>query len=265
MSGYTFTGIDLGILDPDRAFLSGGVSRPPSSKDEVETTVLRKLEYLTSLQQQLIQKRHNLTQSLGEVLEISNNLVDTLVFLFQEGSRYSHRDPILDLMSDETAIMMVVAPGMLVLDMFEDILNLLSEFGRYSPPRSSPPRKDPQQSSSSSAIPPSFDAETVDPSLLGSAYSSLFSHTSSILGLRVEGFELHDPMRQYLVVSMMEYHLDRMKRTVEMAVAAFPRMDRERGADGLLAVMIGQFRRKLDSLHGEASRVASETKMTGIS
>jgi hypothetical protein len=220
---------------------------------------MRKLERLSHLQQQLIRKRNQISNSLSDVLETLQSVVDLLVWLFLEGAKYSFREPMLDSMSDDTAMTLIMAPSMLILDIFDDILSHVNSDQALL------------QTSHNEAFPSgpstlSFEAGTLDPAILKTIHSygqsPQFSlPTPSSLGPQLDGFGMRDPVRQYLLISMLEYHLDRLKHASDIAVAAFPQMQI---ASGLQSILMGNFRERIDAVRITAGQASEESKLAGM-
>jgi hypothetical protein len=209
--------------------------------------------------------RNRLSGSVSEALEISQKLVDIVVWIFQEGARYANRNPMLNAVSDETAMLMVITPAMFALEVFEDILKF--------------PTTSPEDFSGCSEDAGGAKDGTIANSLTGfelGVNSALWDggvhpygeletpSVPSLLGFRPEGFEKNDPMQQYLVVTVLEYHLDRLKHVVDQGLAAMPRIDYARDSQGLLPIMVHQFKTRIGALHSDATRLANELKLSEL-
>ncbi|KAL0935021.1 C6 zinc finger domain protein [Colletotrichum truncatum] len=228
--------------------------------------VLMRLEQLTAFQQQLVAKRRehgpvfskhprvDASPAVQELLQITRKVGKFSTWLMMGGSKFASRRPMLSSMSDETALMMVVSPATLVLDVFGDILELAF-----------PSLKDGYTEPEIAASDGEESLCTINPALLSVSDRVETCQSMSMILPNVGAVhDLANPVCIYILLTALQEQLDDMRRAADMTLNAFPRMNSATGAQGLLPVIMDQYLEKIRFVQEYINRANGDNLMTGI-
>ncbi|KAF3805863.1 Transcription factor ACEII [Colletotrichum gloeosporioides] len=226
-----------------------------------EVIVLKRLEQLSAFQQQLVAKRRehaavfsrqlgtDASNAIQEMLQITQKVTKFNAWLMMGGAKFAFRKPMLDSMSDETALMMVVSPATMVLEVFVDILELAF-----------PSLK--KRSSDSDSGESSICA--INPALLSNASMKELGFAPTAVPDITAVHDLANPVCIYILLTALQDQLDSMRKAVELALDSFPRMDSAKGAQGLLPAIMDQYSEKIRHVQGHITKAGGDNLMTGL-
>jgi hypothetical protein len=260
VSGFAFDNL-LDFVQPDLSLPSDLLG------DDGQQVRLTRLETLSFFHHQLLSKRNmamaggqhrNLGPSsvasahreeeqdsryLSEVLVLSQNIIDTMVSLSQEASQSIPFQPPSESISHDTSIMIVVGSGMLVLEVFDDIICMITqgpghesttsdihvpggyvEFGSLYDPIAAAEGGDLVSHISMSTHRGSSAPSPHENQLTGSGQvGPSVSNDERRRREYIERHHVHDPMRSYVITTMLESQLGRMKHLVETSSSSSSR------------------------------------------
>ncbi|KAF5518767.1 Fusaric acid cluster transcription factor FUB10 [Colletotrichum aenigma] len=229
-----------------------------------EVIVLKRLEQLSAFQQQLVAKRRehaavfsrhpgtDASSAIQEMLHITQKVTKFNAWLMMGGAKFAFRKPMLDSMSDETALMMVVSPATLVLEVFVDILELAFPSLKKRP------------SESDFLVSGEAGVCAIDPALLSNASMKELGFTPAAVPDIASVHNLANPVCIYILLTALQDQLDSMRKAVELGLDSFPRMDTAKGAQGLLPAIMDQYSEKIRFVQGHITKAGGDNLMAGL-
>ncbi|KAF6843580.1 C6 zinc finger domain protein [Colletotrichum musicola] len=229
-----------------------------------QAMVMTRLEQLSAFQQHLVAKRRQHSalfskrpgpdafQAIQEMLHITQKVTAFSTWLMSAGASFAWRKPMLASMSDETALMMVVSPVTLVLEVFIDILEVAF-----------PSLKDSSSSSDATTSDSEDGISVIDPALL--SFKGPCRSTPGVVPDVGAVQDLANPVCVYILLAALQEQLDAMRKTVDTTLAAFPRMDSNAGARGLLPAIVDQYLEKIRFVQKHISRASGDSPNAGPS
>lgn len=234
--------------------------------DKSQQLVLGRLEQLSALQQQLVAKRRenaavfsqhleiDASHAIHELLQTTQKVTQFDTWFMTEGAKFAWRNPMLDSMSDETALMMVVSPATLVLEVFIDILELAF-----------PSLKDASSESKVTISDNEKGLYALDPALLLRPTLIESQQISPTLIPDVKAIsDLENPVCVCILLTTIQEQLDAMRAAADTTLAAFPRMNSATGARGLLPAIMDQYLGGIRSVQAYVSRAGGNNLLAGL-
>uniref|UniRef100_L2G4H4 C6 zinc finger domain protein n=1 Tax=Colletotrichum fructicola (strain Nara gc5) TaxID=1213859 RepID=L2G4H4_COLFN len=192
------------------------------------------------------------SNAIQEMLQITQKVTKFNAWLMMGGAKFAFRKPMLDSMSDETALMMVVSPATLVLEVFVDILELAFPSLKKRP------------SDSDCSVSGEAGICAINPALLSSASMKELGFTPAAVPDISAVHNLANPVCIYILLTALQDQLDSMRKAVELGLDSFPRMDTAKGAQGLLPAIMDQYSEKIRFVQGHITKAGGDNLMAGL-